>query len=101
MDKTELVTLEGMQYATDPLGQRIPEEKSLTTVYCSKKDVSRTEWFTAAQNGMKAVCCLTVWACEYHGEQTAIMNGVRYGIYRTYQSGPDDIELYLHQKVGA
>ena len=49
---------------------------------------------------MKAAYCVTVWADEYNGEQTAVLDGVRYSIYRTYQPNTEEIELYLQQKVG-
>lgn len=101
MDKTDLITLEQDTYIKDALGQLIPGEPEKTPVYCRKDSVSRTEWLSAAQLGKKAAWRVTVWADEYHGEETAVLDGVRYGIYRTYQANADEVELYLEQKVGA
>lgn len=101
MDKTDLITLEQEIYTKDALGQLIPGEPEKSTVYCRKDSVSRTEWLSAAQLGKKAAWRVTVWADEYHGEETSVLDGVRYGIYRTYQANADEVELYLEQKVGA
>jgi hypothetical protein len=101
VDKTELITLEQETYTKDALGQLIPGKPEKSTVYCRKDSVSRTEWLSAAQLGKKAAWRVTVWADEYHGEATAVLDGVRYGIYRTYQANADEVELYLEQKVGA
>ena len=49
---------------------------------------------------LKAAWCVTIWADEYHGEMVAVLNGTRYGIYRTYQVNTEELELYLEQKVG-
>lgn len=101
MDKTDLITLERVTYTKDSLEQLIPGEPELITLFCRKDSITRTEWLSAAQLGKKAAWRVTVWADEYHGEETAILDGVRYGIYRTYQASADEIELYLEQKVGA
>ena len=37
---------------------------------------------------------------DYEGEKTLEMDGKQYGIYRTYQTLNDDLELYLEWKVG-
>ena len=100
MDKSCVITLERPRYKTDALDQHVPDGVETQDVYCSVKSVTRTEWATAAQNGLKAVYCVTIWADEYQGELIAILDGVRYGIYRTYQPNGEDTELYLERKVG-
>lgn len=101
MDKSDVLILEGPVYETASLGQRVQVGVSTSEIYCCVKSVTRTEWASAAQNGKKAAYCMIVWADEYQGEPVAIYNGIRYGIYRTYQPNPEKIELYLEQKVGA
>lgn len=100
MDKHELLMLERPVYESDGLGQKIQTGVQTRTVYCGEKSITRAEWAAAAQNRLKAAYCLTVWADEYEGETVAIYGGVRYGIYRTYRKGSDEIELYLEQKAG-
>lgn len=100
MDKSRQITLEKPAYRMDALNQLVPDGVTSYTVFCSVKNVTRTEWADAAHLGMKATYCVTVWADEYGGETVAILDGVRYGIYRTYQPNPEEIELYLEQKAG-
>lgn len=37
---------------------------------------------------------------DYNGERIAELDGVRYGIYRTYLAQNEFIELYLERKAG-
>ena len=101
MDKSGEITLEKQTFRTDALKQRVPDKPEQRTVFCRINSVSRSEWSSAAQSGLKAAYRVTVWADEYHGETVAILDDVRYGIYRTYQPNADEIELYLERKVGA
>lgn len=100
VDKSNQIILEALKYKTDALNQFIPDGVTQKTIFCAVKSVTRTEWTAAAQLGMKAAYCVTVWADEYDGETVAILDGMRYGVYRTYQPNPEEIELYLQQKVG-
>ena len=100
MDKTEIIILEAPKYKADELNQLIPDGNTTREIFCSVKSVTRSEWATAAQQGLKAAYCVTVWADEYQGETIAVLNGIRYAVYRTYQPNSEDIELYLQQKAG-
>ena len=100
MDKTELLTLEAPKYREDSLAQLVQDGVTQRTVFCQVQNIKRTEWAAAAHNGKRAAYCVTVWADEYQGEEIAILNGVRYGIYRTYSPNGDEMELYLEQKAG-
>lgn len=100
MDKTELIILEAPVYKTDAIGQRVSDGVTHREIFCQVKNVKRSEWAAAAHNGKRAAYCVTVWADEYQGEEVAILNGTRYGIYRTYSPNGEDLELYLEQKAG-
>lgn len=100
MDKTDIITLEAPKYKTDGINQRIPDGVITRDIFCRKENVKRSDWLSAAQLGMKAAWCVTIWADEYHGEMVAILDGIRYGIYRSYQVNTEELELYLEQKVG-
>lgn len=100
MDKTDIITLEAQTYKTDSISQRVPDGVITRDIFCRKENVKRSEWLSAAQLGLKAAWCVTIWADEYHGEMVAVLNGTRYGIYRTYQVNTEELELYLEQKVG-
>lgn len=100
MDKSELITLEAPKYKEDDIDQLVKDGVTQREIFCQVKNVKRSEWAAAAHNGKRAAYCVTVWADEYQGEEIAILNGVRYGIYRTYSPNGEDMELYLEQKAG-
>lgn len=101
IDKTDRITLEAPNYQQDDLKQFVQTGVTTREIFCAVENVHRAEWFAAAQAGMRAQYCVTVWADEYQGETVAILDGVRYGVYRTYQPNGEDMELYLEQKAGA
>lgn len=101
MDKSQLITLEAPRYKMDSLDQHVQDGVTQREIFCSVKSITRSEWAAAAQNGRKAAFCVTVWADEYEGETVAMLDGIRYSIYRTYQTSSEDMELYLEQKAGA
>lgn len=71
-----------------------------TTVYGIKSSVSSEEWFAANRDGINTKLRVTIYSFEYSGQTIAVVNGVRYAIYRTYESDIDHIELYLEEQVG-
>lgn len=100
MDKSELIILEKPKYRRDELGQLVKDGVTHREIFCRVQNIKRSEWAAAAHNGKRAAYCVIVWADEYQGEEVAILNGVRYGIYRTYSPNGEDMELYLEQKAG-
>lgn len=99
MDRSECITLISVTYTVDSIGQRTPKETE-KTYYCQLSSVSQSEWFEAGRNGLKAEYRAVMDANEYGGEEIAEINGVRYGVYRTYRTRSDTIELYLERKAG-
>lgn len=100
IDKTDRITLEAPTYQQDGLNQFVQTGVTTREIFCAVENVHRAEWFAAAQAGMKAQYRVIIWADEYRGETVAILNGVRYSIYRTYRPNGEDMELYLEQKAG-
>lgn len=99
MDRSRVLTLIGVTYTKDAIGQQVPKEVP-REVFCSITSVSSSEWFNAGKAGLKPVCKATVFALDYNGEEIAELDGVRYGIYRTYLDRHERIELYLERKSG-
>lgn len=99
MDRSNVLTLIGTTYTADSIGQQIAEETP-REVYCGVSSVSASEWFEAGRAGLKPEYRVTMFAPDYQGEEIAELDGVRYGIYRTYLSGNETIELYLERKAG-
>ena len=100
MDKSRKITLEKPRYRTDGLKQRIPDGVETREIFCQVKSITRAEWSAAAVKGLKSAYCVTVWANEYQNEEVAILDGVRYAIYRTYSPNSEEMELYLERRAG-
>ena len=100
MDSTKIVNLIQENITHGNYGQEIISETS-TTVYGRISSVTRSEWNTAGQRGIEADFRLDVYSFEYHGEKVVEVDGVRYGVYRSYVRVNEDItELYLHTVDG-
>lgn len=99
MDRSAVIKLITISYSVDSIGQRVPTEESVSR-FCQLSSVSQSEWFEAGRNGLKAEYRAVLYADEYHGEQIAEINGIHYGVYRTYRTKSDTIELYLERKAG-
>ncbi len=99
MDRSDVIQLVAVRYSEDDIGQRIPAETA-RDVFCSIASVLASEWFEAGRSGMQAALKVTVFEPDYRGEQIAVVDGVRYGIYRTYRAKNETLELYLEAKAG-
>lgn len=99
MDRSIAFYLVKDTYTTDAIGQKIStKEKRL--VYGRINSVTRAEWNAAGELGIKPEYQITMFGGDYKGEKTLEMDGRQYGIYRTYQTLNDDLELYVEWKVG-
>lgn len=99
MDRSNVITLIDIKYTQDAIGQQIPQETP-RDVFCNIRSVSASEWFEGGRNGLNPEYKCTMFAPDYQGEKIAELNGTRYGIYRTYLSKGEQIELYLESKAG-
>ena len=100
MTRECIVTLVVPTYGRDALNQLVKTGTEQIPVYCQIESVSQSEWSAAGINGLKAEYKVTVWADEYRNAVSAILDEVRYSIYRTFQRSEDMIELYLTRKAG-
>lgn len=73
-------------------------------VYCNLRSVSRTEWSTAGDFGLRAEYQATVFGPDYEGEEVAeleLRGGKKsFVIYRTYMDSNENLELYLGNRAG-
>ena len=75
-------------YEQDAIGQPVPTETE-TEIYVEILSVARSEWAAASRDGLNS------------GERIVTLDGVRYGVYRTYAPPDSDIiEIYLEEKAG-
>ncbi len=99
MDRSKAFYLVADRYVVDDIGQRVATQTK-RLVYGRIGSVTRSEWSAAGELGIKPECTLTMFAGDYAGEKTVEMDGKYFGVYRTYQTLNDDLELYLEWKVG-
>lgn len=99
MDRSSVIELVAVTYTTDSIGQKIPTE-SKKSVFCWLESVTRTEWATAGQMGLKPEYKATMFAPDYSGEEIVEIGTDRFGVYRTFKAKGETIELYLERKAG-
>ena len=68
-------------------------------VFAKVQEVSSSEFFNASQIGLAAEKRFLVFSGDYHGEPIVEHEGLRYGVYRTYEHG-DQTEVYVERKGG-
>ena len=69
-------------------------------VFAQRKSVKQSEFYAAAQAGLKPALLFSMLVAEYHGEEQLEYDGVAYKIIRTYQKGIDTIELTCEKVAG-
>lgn len=99
MGRSDVAYLIGVVYTKDALNQHIPTEVR-REVFCEVEGIRQSEWFSAGQAGLKPQLMLKVFTDDYNGEDQVEVDGVRYGIYRTYPAKHSWTELYLEKKAG-
>ena len=74
-----------------------PSEKD---IFCKVESVTRSEFYGGGRNGLNPEYVFTVFRGDYDGETVLEYDGNKYGIYRTYITDGDYIELYAERKGG-
>ena len=69
-------------------------------VWCRIESVSGKEFARMGQNNIRPQLRVTLWASEYDDQDTVEIDGKKYGVYRIFQAGADEVELYLERKSG-
>lgn len=103
MDRSIAFYLVEDAYTADTIGQYVPTQTK-RLVYGRINAITRAEWNAAGELGIKPDYQITMFGPDYKGEKTVemVVGGKTqyFGIYRTYQTLNDDLELYLEWKVG-
>ena len=99
MDRSSIITLIGYSKEQDENGVWRTTSKE-RQVYCQVDSVTRSEFFEGGRNGLNPEYRFTLFAYDYHGEDTVKYAGRAYGVYRTYHGRDDTIELYAERKGG-
>ena len=88
-------------YTEDELGQRIPGEEKHTEILVRINSIGRNEFYKAGQSGLNPEFVFITARINYSGEKEIEFEGKRYSVYRAFSPpDSDDIELYVHKKVG-
>lgn len=95
----DVIELVSRTYAKNEYG--VPEAtETKREVYASVASITRVEFFEAGRNGLNPSLVFRVFAGDYSGETIVEHDGKRYGIYRTYRTDDDYMELYAERKGG-
>ncbi|MFJ7831797.1 phage head closure protein [Peribacillus sp. NPDC097284] len=84
----------------DELDQVEEIEAFTKRVFCEKKPIAQSEFFSAGQSGIKAAQVLVVSIFDYVNEQKLKYKDKVYSIYRIYERSDEKIELYCEVKAG-
>lgn len=66
---------------------------------CNIKEISQSEYFRAAAEGIQPAVCAIIKAPDYNGEDAFKLGGKIYTVYRSFNTG-DNIELYGQRRLG-
>lgn len=99
MDRSDVILLVSYTHTQDAYGVW-RKTKTSREVYCSVDSVSRDEFFEGGRNGFNPQYRITMFAPDYQDEEEVEYNGKAYGVYRTYHSRTDVLELYVERKGG-
>ncbi|MFR7474350.1 MAG: phage head-tail adapter protein [Christensenellales bacterium] len=99
MDRSDVVSLIAQTFFQDEIGQEASKETK-RDVFCNVSSITRNEWFEAAKSGFQPQLRITMLRYDYQNERIVEFKGVRYAVYRTYESQKELIELYLEDQAG-
>lgn len=99
MDRLIDIRLVVVTLGVDDIGQQT-ETRTERILTGTRGSITRSEWLAAAQGDRKPAFMVSISSFDYENEKTAIVDGVEYTIYRTYEGKGDTVELYLEERAG-
>lgn len=97
--RTEELTLIKKTFESDLIGNQI-EKTQESIVFCEVKSISRTEFYQAAQSGMKPQAAFIIYGFEYDNQESVRHNGIEYKVIKTYKINDNDLELTCEKVIG-
>ena len=85
--------------ATDAYGNETVTTGTPKEVFALIASVGRNEFYAAAHAGLKPEITFQIRVADYDHEELVEYDGMTYQVIRTYQTGPDWIELVCKRKV--
>lgn len=71
-----------------------------TTVMACEEQISRSEFYQAAQSGIRPARLFIIHTFEYDDQQRVKIDGHVYSVVRTFERNSEELELYVERKVG-
>ena len=99
MDRSNVINLISTTKEQDENGVW-RETTNRRMVFCDISSVTASEFFEGGRNGLNPQFRMVMFFGDYQGETILEYNGATYAIYRTYQRGTDELELYVERKGG-
>ena len=93
IDEITLISEVSGENRVNKNGFAVKPEESARTVFCNKKSVGYSEYFKSQQTGKLVEAKYEVHKADYGGEDVVEVNGRRYFVLKTYDTGTDTIEL--------
>ena len=87
-----------VEVVQDDLLNEIKHEGAPRKVYANRFSVSRAEFDSAGNQGIKPDMAYQINSVDYNGELKALVDNVRYDVSRTTESG-DRTTLYLTRRL--
>lgn len=95
----DIVYLVTKKYEEDDIGQDI-SVRTEQEVFCEILSISQSEFFEAAQSGLKPQYKIKLWEAEYGGQTEVRIGDDYFTVYRNYTVN-GMTELYLEKRGGA
>ena len=95
LDELTLIAETTAENRVNKNGFAVKPEESPRTVFCNKKSIGYSEYFKSQQTGKLVEAKYEVHKADYGGEDVVEVNGRRYFVLKTYDTGTDTIELTL------
>lgn len=89
------------KYITDNVGNQILEDNLIEIPIIEVEDVYQSEFYNAAQQGLKPTLRLRISDLNYNDEEELEYMGKRYVIIRVDRIDNENIALICERKVGA
>lgn len=99
MDRSNVINLISTTKEQDENGVW-RETTNRRMVFCNVSSVTASEFFEGGRNGLNPQFRMVMFFGDYQGETILEYNGATYAIYRSYQRGTDELELYVERKGG-
>ena len=95
----DTIDLVSVAYSTNDVGNSAEVETKLT-VYADKQSIRQSEFYQAAQTGLKPELMFVIRTIDYNNETRLEYNSKKYNIIRAYDKTGEFTELICQGIVG-